>query len=731
MASRQSESAEKPSQTNTGANLYIMLISVHGLVRGQNMELGRDADTGGQVLYVVELARALAAHPDVARVDLVTRQILDKKIDKQYAEAEEEIAPGAYITRIPCGPRKYLRKESLWPYLDSFVDNTVAHIARIKHIPNLIHSHYADAGYVGVRLASLLGVPLLHTGHSLGREKRRRLLDHGLSEAAINKEYNMSQRIEAEEAVMDHSAMVIASTHQEVEQQYSIYDNYDPRRMVVIPPGVDLSRFHPPGRNLPPPPIARELNRFFQDPKKPIILAMSRPDERKNISTLVEAYARHSQLRELANLAIVAGCREDIRRMEKGPREMLTKLLLQFDRHDLYGLVAYPKQHTSDDVPDLYRWVARSRGIFVNPALTEPFGLTLLEAAASGLPLVATNDGGPRDILGLCKNGLLVNPLDAGEMGDALLNALMNRRRWHRWAKNGLVGSVKHFSWDSHVRKYLEKITALSEKRATRRRFYPARSRMAEINRLIVCDVDNTLIGEEVSMRKLVKTISETSGVGLGVATGRSLESVREVLEEWEVPTPDVLITSVGTEIYYNRDLKKEHGWQKHINYHWEPEKIRIQLNEIPGLTLQPKTEQRRFKLSYFVEQESKLFPGLQEVKRILRQADLHANLISTYGAFLDVVPVRASKGQAIRYLGMRWMLPPERLLVAGDSGNDEEMLAGNTLGVVVGNYSLELEKLRDYPRIYFAEGEYAAGILEGVEYYDFLGDIRIPNEYV
>ena len=102
--------------------LYIQLISVHGLIRGQNLELGRDADTGGQTLYVVELARALAEHPRVERVDLLTRQVIDSKVDDDYAEPEEPLSEGARIVRLPCGPRRYLRKEVLWPYLGQFAD---------------------------------------------------------------------------------------------------------------------------------------------------------------------------------------------------------------------------------------------------------------------------------------------------------------------------------------------------------------------------------------------------------------------------------------------------------------------------------------------------------------------------------------------------------------------------------------------------------------------------------
>lgn len=159
--------------------LYIVLISVHGLIRGHEMELGRDADTGGQVLYVVELLRALAEHPAVARVDLLTRRVVDPRVHADYAQPEEAIAPGARIVRLPCGPRRYLRKEALWPHLDSFADQALKYIRRAGRVPDIIHGHYADAGYVGVRLCSLLEVPLVFTGHSLGQVKRMRLMEKG------------------------------------------------------------------------------------------------------------------------------------------------------------------------------------------------------------------------------------------------------------------------------------------------------------------------------------------------------------------------------------------------------------------------------------------------------------------------------------------------------------------------------------------------------------------------
>jgi len=321
---------------------YIVLISIHGLIRGENLELGRDADTGGQTLYVVELARALAAHPDVARVDLLTRRVIDSKIDASYSNPQEPLGNNAWLVRLNCGPRRYLRKEVLWPHLQGFIDSALQHVRSVGRVPDIVHSHYADAGLVGSRLAGLLGVPLVHTGHSLGKEKQARLLAKGMKLESIEEQYNMSARIEAEEIVLGTAAKVVVSTQQEIDEQYKNYDNYQPSRMTVIPPGVDLSRFHPPDGTEIKSSIAGQVERFLEKPDKPVILALSRPDERKNIASLVRAYGESVDLQNLANLVVVAGNRDDISDMDKGPREVLTNLLMLIDRYDLYGKIAYP-----------------------------------------------------------------------------------------------------------------------------------------------------------------------------------------------------------------------------------------------------------------------------------------------------------------------------------------------------------------------------------------------------
>ena len=176
-------------------NLKFLHLHLHGLIRSNSLELGRDPDTGGQTQYVLELVKSLANTSEVEQVDLVTRLISDNKVDKDYSRREEFIDPGAKILRFQFGPNKYLRKELLWPYLDELVKKLICYYQNPETKPNWIHAHYADAGYVGVRLSKALKVPLIFTGHSLGREKKRKLIEAGLKIHDIEKFYFISKRI--------------------------------------------------------------------------------------------------------------------------------------------------------------------------------------------------------------------------------------------------------------------------------------------------------------------------------------------------------------------------------------------------------------------------------------------------------------------------------------------------------------------------------------------------------
>ena len=193
--------------------LHIMMFSVHGLLRSENMELGRDADTGGQIKYVVEFGKTLANHEMVEKVDLFTRLIADKTVSEDYLQPIEQVTPGFRIVRIQCGGRRYLRKELLWPHLDEYVDKTIKFIKREGVIPDLVHGHYADGGYVSLQLAELFAIPLVFTAHSLGRTKYQKLLDDGMKEKDIIKKYKIDHRINMEERVLRHANLVITSTN--------------------------------------------------------------------------------------------------------------------------------------------------------------------------------------------------------------------------------------------------------------------------------------------------------------------------------------------------------------------------------------------------------------------------------------------------------------------------------------------------------------------------------------
>ncbi|HEY6907340.1 MAG TPA: HAD-IIB family hydrolase, partial [Ignavibacteriaceae bacterium] len=589
-------------------------------------------------------------------------------------------------------------------------------------------------GYVCSELTKFFGIPFLHTGHSLGRNKKRKLLNEGIEEDEIEKRYRISHRIMIEEELIYAADVIVASTRQEIKQQYGEYKNTDKNKFRVIPPGVDIEKFYP--YNQQPEDennesekwnriISEKLFRFFVDINKPMILTVCRPDKRKNIAGLIRAYGENKELRSLSNLAIFAGVRQNIQDMPDNEREVLTEILLLMDKYNLYGRMAIPKKHdTEHEIPQLYRIAAQSGGIFVNAALTEPFGLTLIEAAASGVPVVTTDDGGPQDIIGNCRHGILVDVSDPENIAAAIKKILNDKNLWKEFSDNGIKNVKRYYTWNAHTENYLSEIERLLEKNlAKEKTFAPFGKKLFFTDRLIVTDIDNTLLGDNNSLNEFEKIIESCKNKpGFVVATGRTIDSAMQVLNENRLLSPDVIISSVGSEIYYkhNNDLIYSKGWDTHIAYQWQRIKITEVLSNVGFLTLQEELTQRKYKISYLME-DNKDYP--KKVKEILMKYKLKASVIFSHGQFLDILPYRASKGKAVRYLAYRWNIPYKQVLVAGDSGNDEEMLKGDMLGVVVGNYSNELEKLRGSKRIYFSKRNYAGGIVDGIKYYEFLNE--------
>ena len=716
---------------------YIQMFSIHGLLRSENMELGRDADTGGQIKYVIELATALSQREDVKRVELFTRLISDKVVSRDYAKPVEQVNDKFKIVRIQCGGRKYIRKELLWPHVDEFVDKTIKYIKQQKMIPDIVHGHYPDGGYVAMQLADIFGIPLIYTGHSLGRSKLNSLLNNGMKEADIDKKFKINHRIKMEEDILKNADLIVSSTHHEIKEQYGQYENSDLPKFSVIPPGLDIDTFYPfyhdilqeterdEVRKYAHASLLEELNRFLMHPDRPLILSLCRPDKRKNIAGLITAYGENLELQSMANLAVFAGIRKDIKDMEDNERDVLTEILLLMDKYDLYGQIAIPKKHDFEyEVPELYRIAAEKRGVFVNSALTEPFGITLIESASCGLPIIAPNDGGPFDIIKNCKCGLLVDTTDAKALATAIKQIIADSEKWKKYSKAGVLNVRKHYTWKTHAITYLNEIKHIAgspdkEKMKIAVPRDAIGKRLAKLSHFIITDIDNTLIGEQndhlVELLNVLLKHRET--IGFGVATGRTVESARAYLEKNGVHHPDLIISSVGAEIYYGKNIHFAKGWASHISAKWDREKIVNTLKELPFLTYQEEDTQRQFKVSYNMRPRK---DRLAKIHEHLLRNKCRYTLIYSHDKYIDILPYRASKGKALRYLSYKWEIPLNHFLVCGDSGNDEEMLRGDPLGAVVGNYSHELEKLKGQRNIYFAKKKYAGGILEAIQHYKF-----------
>ncbi len=718
--------------------MYIQLISIHGLVREQNVEMGRDADTGGQIRYVLELAKTLANHPAVEAVDLFTRRIRDRRVSSDYGQDIERLSDNCRIVRLPCGGGRYIRKERLWPHLDEFVDGMIALTSREGRAPTIVHGHYADAGYVAKEVAAVFGVPFVFTGHSLGKPKLDYLLEEGWTVEQANKELAIEHRINIEQECLAAADCVITSTHHECDQQYGKYRKRDDVDFQVIPPGTDLERFFPyydyemPGIEIDERfkqariRLQNDLARFYTAPEKPLIVALCRPDRRKNIGALIEAYGNSMELQAIANLAIFAGIRDDIESMPDNEQQVLTDMLLAMDRYNLYGKLAIPKHHDSEfEVPELYRIAAASGGIFVNTAFVELFGLTAIESSAVGLPFVVTENGGPQDIAENCESGLLVDVNNQQQLTDAMIQLLTDRDRWSVCSSNGVNRVREHYTWETHVRHYVDCLGDFDSAPARQplaTGTTAAGRRLASLDKILITDIDNTLIGDDEACQRLLELLGRhRRHIGFGIASGRSLELVREALEEQGIKDIDLIISSVGAEIYYGPEFTPDRGWARQLRSKWRPDRIREALDALDFLQLQDRDfAQREFKISYDLSEEITAEDAEPLLYEALNTSESAYSLIISHGTFVDVLPHRASKGKAVRYLARKWNFPIEQVATAGDSGNDRDMLQGRTAGIVVANHDQELASLKDSKpsRVHFASGSYADGIIEGLHHY-------------
>jgi sucrose-phosphate synthase len=294
-------------------------------------------------------------------------------------------------------------------------------------------------------------------------------------------------------------------------------------------------------------------------------------------------------------------------------------------------------------------------------------------------------------------------------------------------AENGLAGVEKHYSWQSHAETYLETVRAILDGAGVVQRPPKLRRPMLYHDRAIFTDLDQNLISNPEAIPELAALLSANRKCStFGIATGRRLDSALKVIRQYGIPEPDILISSDGTAIHYSPDLTEDSFWVEHIDKNWTPHVVEKLLSGLPGLELQPKKEQSRFKLSYYYNPE--IAPTYEEIVSLLHQEELNVNVIISFGQYLDILPNRASKGLALRHVADRCGIPLEHCLVAGGSGADEDMMRGNTLAVVVKNrHHEELSHLGDNDYVYYAKNSHALGIIEAIEYFDFFKSCHVP----
>lgn len=361
--------------------------------------------------------------------------------------------------------------------------------------------------------------------------------------------------------------------------------------------------------------------------------------------------------------------------------------------------------------------------MFINATPGENFGFTVVESAACGLPVIAADSGGPKEILEKCKNGILVDVNETQKLAEAVKKIISNRTTWESYSSNGIKGIHKHYSWETHIDLYLKAIEELDKKAPTstlKKQETNIGRRLSKANIFIISDLDGTLITEkkEYSLNSFKQWYeAKKDEIVFGVATGRNKELTKEALEQFDLPSPDILICSAGSELYYTEEFIPDSGWERHISYRWNREKLEQVLKKFTKIHLQEPEAQWKFKLSYYVDEHFN-DDDLADLYKFLDDHKIKANILLTDNKFLDFLPFRASKGNVLKYLSYKWKVPLKQFITAGNGGNDYDMLTGKTKGIVVSNYSPELESLRKNKDVYFSSTPLVEGVLEGIQYY-------------
>ena len=488
----------------------IVLVSPHGWF-GQEEVLGRP-DTGGQVVYVLDQARSLEQqmeeHVKLAgleglgvcpKVIILTRLIpnndgtrSNQRLEKVYGREN------AWILRVPFREfnskitHSWISRFEIWPYLETYaIDAEKELLAEFEGRPDLIVGNYSDGNLVAFLLARRLKVTQCIIAHALEKSK---YLFSNLYWQDLEDKYHFSLQFTADLLAMNAANFVISSTYQEIVGtpdsvgQYESYKCFTMPELYhvvngvelfspkfnVVPPGVNESVYFPYTRiedrnesdrtNLEAMLFTQEdpahIFGKLDNPNKRPIFSMARLDRIKNLTGLAECFGKSQELQQRCNLILVAG---KLRVEESGDneeRDEIIKLYRIIEEYNLHGKIRWlgvrlPKGESGE----IYRVIADRQGIFVQPALFEAFGLTILEAMISGLPTFATQFGGPLEIIQDKFNGFYINPTHLEETAAKILAFVTecdrNPKYWQEISHRGIERVYSTYTWKIHSTKLL------------------------------------------------------------------------------------------------------------------------------------------------------------------------------------------------------------------------------------------------------------------------------------
>jgi len=477
----------------------IAILSPHGFF-GQGNVLGRP-DTGGQVVYILDQVRALEHEMrhrlgeqglDIEpRIIVLTRLIPESEGTTCHLRTESiSGTKNSTILRVPFRntegqvmPR-WISRFEIWPYLELFAHEAAKELlAELGGRPDLIVGNYSDGNLVASLMSAQLGVTQCNIAHALEKAK---YLYSDLYWQQNDAQYHFSCQFTADLISMNAADFIIASTYQEIAGtednpgQYESYmtftmpglyrvihgiDVYDPK-FNIVSPGADPEIYFPAGdRDRRFTHLSGEIDSMLfgeqrhdlsrgviREPDKPLILTMARLDRIKNLTGLVRLYGGSDELRKQANLLVIGGHINPAASKDAEEVEQIHLMHQLFDQYNLDSQVRWlGMQLDKQTAGELYRRVADLRGAFVQPALFEAFGLTVIEAMGSGLPTFATCFGGPMEIIENGISGFHIDPNyeDAAARTLALFftRCAEEPGYWERIARGGIDRVQAKYTW--------------------------------------------------------------------------------------------------------------------------------------------------------------------------------------------------------------------------------------------------------------------------------------------